>query len=176
MLSVTEVLGKYSDFSMVSQITLESACEKGSKVHRYAASYATGLWSPIDVDIEGFCRSFASWFDAHVIEVVAVEQRLYSRKHGYCGQPDFIGKLKGDKQLRVIDWKTPLAIKEIWYAQCSAYKNLAHENGMAIKSAGVLRLKKDGSQPIYTESHDNDRDFQAFLNALWAHKYFIKED
>ena len=105
--------------------------------------------------------------------MVVIEKRLYSKKHAYCGQPDFIGRLKGENHLRLIDWKSPLTIKEIWYSQCAAYKNLAQENGIDIKSTGVLRLKKDGSQPIYTESNDSDRDFQAFLNALYAHKYFV---
>lgn len=173
--SVTEVLNKYQDFSNIPENILEAAATRGSSVHMFCAAYVTGLWSPIESGCEGYCHSFRVWFDKYVESVTLIETRLYSEKHGYHGQLDFFGKLKGDKVPRIIDWKTPVVENKKWLIQVSAYRNLLLENGYKVGEAGFLRLRKDGGIAIYTGCNDTTRDFIAFLNALSAHKYILGE-
>ena len=77
MISVTQALSPYSDFSRVPPATLEAACERGSTLHRAFALHATGLWVPeLAVDYQGYFDSFCNWFDLAVEETLAVEEEM----------------------------------------------------------------------------------------------------
>ena len=80
--SVTQVIGRYSDFSRVPPDVLEAAKERGTRVHQVCAAMAQGLWVP-DYCESGdapYIVSFEQWFEAVVEKVIAVEPELTCSK------------------------------------------------------------------------------------------------
>lgn len=171
--SVTQVLGIYQDFSKIPKHLLDNAIERGNNVHNYAASYSRGLWFPENPEYSGFYKSFRDWFDSVVLEVILAEQRLIDIIHCYTGQLDLLAILKGDTRPTIIDYKTPLRLYPIWAAQGAAYKHLAKK--FEPYQVASLRLDPKGGNAKFTDYKDSDRDLRAFLNALYAYKYFMKE-
>lgn len=176
--SVTQVLSVYQDFSMVPEHILTMASERGSRVHAICASLAQKLFvshRQITPDIEGYIQSFNQWFE-YVDEVVLVEQELVDPNLGFIGHPDLIVKIRGDQHLTLTDLKTPKIIGKTWRSQTAAYEHLASLKKQAIgiiKRYGSLRLKQDGTFPIFDEYTDTRyADFAAFLSALNAWRYF----
>lgn len=168
--SVTEVLGIYQDFTKIPKHLLDNAQARGIDVHGYAASYCRGLWFPENPEYSGYYKSFRIWFDVVVSKVILVEQRLSDEIHGYTGQLDLLAVLKGDYLPTIIDFKTPLRLYPIWAAQGAAYKNLCKQ--YEPYQVASLRLDPKGGNAKFTDYKDTERDFKAFLNALYAYKYF----
>ncbi len=171
--SVTEVLGVFADFSQVPEDVLAHAAARGTRVHAACAAILEGLWAPPpEPEWAGYVESFRAWLPV-VAEVVLVEAELVDEAIGYCGHPDLICRLRGDRGLTVVDLKTPAVKSKLWAAQLAAYKRLAEANGHApIDRVGTLRLKANGSPPIFDEFQHSERDFAAFLSALNAYRWF----
>jgi len=172
MVSVTQVLKPFTDFSGVPQAVLEHAAARGTQVHAACAAHARGLFvMDLDQEVQPYLQSFTQWFDYAVSEVVAVEKEL-THPLGFVGHPDLIVNIKGDKYPSVVDIKTPQTTSKLWQAQLSAYLNCAQQHGIPADRAFSLRLKPDGGFPIINEYISQPEDYAAFLNAFYAHKYF----
>lgn len=179
--SVTTVLGLYSDFSMINPTVLETASLRGTEVHNICLmGIAKGNWVPeIPSDCAGYVLSFQNWFEQNVKEVLLVEEELIDNVHGFMGHPDLVVVLRDDSRL-LADLKTPISKIKIWSAQLAAYKYLAKEGrladgttaGFSVDRVGSLRLRPNGSPPIFDEYTDSALDFVAFLSALSAFRYF----
>ena len=170
--SVTSIIGPWADFSGIKPEVLAHASERGTKVHGACAALAMGLWvPPVDEELAPFIWSFQKWFPV-VEQVVAVELELVDEALGFCGHPDIICRIRGDKGLALIDFKTPASKSPLWRAQLAAYKHLARKAGHDVQRVGSLRLKRDGSMPIFDEYRDSATDLAGFIAALNAHRYF----
>jgi len=175
MLTVTQVLGKYADFSKIKPEVLRAACDRGTNLHACISGMFEDLWSKEDPAIAGYLQSFKRWREEFVVETALVEKRLISEKWGYSGKIDWVGRMRGDNKLRVIDWKSPLVGTLIHKLQVAAYRNLAIENGYDIGEAGCLYLKKNGDPAIFKSSDNQIVHFQIFLHALWSHRGILGE-
>lgn len=175
MVSVTQALSPYSDFSRVPPATLEAACERGSQVHAIIASILKGLWVPeIPESCHPYIDSFNLWLPV-VEEVVMVEETLIDKAHGYKGTPDAILRIKGDEGYTLVDWKSPVVESKSWRLQISAYRALAMQNGYLIHRTGALQLSPKGKAAKFREySGTIVHDYSLFLNALSIYKYFHK--
>ena len=170
--SVTQVLGLYQDFSGIRPDVLARAAERGTAVHRICSALVQGLWVPsIPEECRGYIESFRLWMP-YIEETVLVEKELVDKKLGYRGRPDWIGRIRGDKTLTVLDWKTPLAKGRLWQAQLAAYGHLAEVNLGPIGRIASLRLKPDGKKPILDDYRRDPHDMAAFVSALNAYRYF----
>ncbi len=176
LLTVTEVLRPYVDYSMVAEDLLLLAQERGTEVHRFCAAYAQGVWLPVPQGLEGYCRSFARWFDDFVGKVIAVEKRLLNPILGFSGQPDLIAELKGEEGAVVVDYKTPATEGPTWQAQVAAYIHLANFSKIPVKHGGSLKLRKDGSLARWVPCENSSEALGAFLNALHAYRYFHRKE
>lgn len=174
--SVTQVLGLYQDFTAISGDVLAHAAERGTLVHRICAAMVQGLWVPeIPDECQGYIDSFRKWMP-YIEETVLVEPALVHKALGYRGRPDWVGRIKGDKALTIVDWKTPLAKGRLWRAQLSAYWHLAGCNiDRVVSRIASLRLKPDGSRPILDDYILDPNDIAAFVSALNAYRYFKEE-
>ena len=178
MISVTQALSPFNDFSNVPPAVLEEAKLRGTLAHGLFASYALGLWIPsIPENCIGYFDSFRRWFDATVEDVVAVENRIFHPDHHFDGRLDLLCRIKGDAGLMLLDHKTPLSLYRSWRIQCAAYKKLADLEYPNIARAGSLRLSKEGKLAKLEEySGTVERDFAIFLNCLTAYNFFKGEE
>jgi hypothetical protein len=176
MVSVTKALSPFSDFSMVRPDKLEAACERGSILHRAFALHASGLWLPeLAAEYQGYFDSFCNWHDLAVEETLAVEEELVCEKYGFCGHPDWIGIIRGDKAPSLIDWKTGQAKMKAHRLQVAAYHHLAKEK-YGVKRVLLMHPKANGGRAsVVGHTGTLARDFATFLNCLSAYNYFYKE-
>lgn len=174
MLSVTQVLSVFADFSRVKPEVLAHAAARGTEVHKACAAYAQGLWIPsLGDEAEPYFQSFKRWFDTMVEEVGPVEAEFIDEALGVKGHPDLPCLIRGDKLWTLIDLKTPATKSRLWAAQLGAYRHLMENAGYKIGRVASLRLKKDGSRAIFDEYPLAARDFEAFYHALQAARWFV---
>jgi hypothetical protein len=169
---VTSILGPFADFSMVPPDVLQAACERGDTVHAACAAYALDLPYSVPEELAGYFKSFASWFDRYVVEVLAVEQEVVNRKWGYVGHVDLIARVSGfnkDTLIAVIDHKTPITANRSWKAQVAAYVEASRDYGVEI--GGDLQLRKDGKLPKMEWVDDISQAFNAFCGILSGWNY-----
>ena len=173
MISVTQALSPFSDFSRVPPAVLEAACERGATLHRAFALHASGLWLPgLAAEYQGYFDSFVNWYDLAIEETLAIEDELVCEKYGFCGHPDFIGVIRGDKAPSLIDWKTGQAKLKSHRLQIAAYHHLAKEKYM-VKRVLLVHPKADGGKAsVVGHTGTLAHDFAVFLNCLSAYKYF----
>jgi hypothetical protein len=178
MPSVTQVLSKFSDWTMVDGDVLSAAQQRGQIVHAHCAAYALGQWTPtIQPEYQGYFDSFQRWFDAMVQTVILVEKRLMHPTWNYDGQPDLVCTFKGDERIILIDLKTPQTKHIAWPVQMSAYSELiiVSENIFSNR-VGSLRLSDDGKSAKFEEYTQNLCEyFNIFLSCLNVYNYFYKE-
>lgn len=171
---MTEILSAYSDFSAVPPDVLERAAERGRRVHRICAALALGLWVPeIPEECRCYVESFRKWLDL-VDTVHLVETELADDTYGFVGHPDLVVTLRGEGFARVVDLKTPVVKHRLWRAQIAAYNRLAAPRivPLRISRSGTLRLSPKGDFPRFDEYSDSAVDFNAFLCALMAYRFF----
>lgn len=117
-----------------------------------------------------------AWLDAHVEEVLAVEQPIASAKYGYAGKPDLyaltrkaaVQRRTGRLVPTIIDWKTTGAVYWSHPMQLAAYRQAGKETYDAPPADRLLLLfSKDepGKVTVHKFTH-HDRDFAAFGYAL----------
>jgi len=174
---VTECLSVYNDFSMIAPAVLKNACERGTRVHRYAELYANDEYFPdLDKSDEacGYLESFKSWFDAVVKRVVSLEMRLYSDVLKLTGAIDAVVVIHGAEEPVIVDYKTPAMESKSWALQLSAYKWL-YNNDLNTKVKAerriALMLKKDGGKAKVCE-YTNTGDLKTYIGALEAYRHF----
>lgn len=179
MITVTQVLSKFSDFSTIREDVLLAAQERGKIVHAYCAAYAKGEWIPsVQSEYEGYFKSFKDWFDGAVSRVHLVEQELFNPTWQYGGHPDLLCTFKNDHRVVLIDLKTPRTKNKAWPIQIAAYYELIMgvEKFLLPIRAGSLRLHPDG-KPAQFEEYTGDLEmyFNVFLSCLNVYNYFYKE-
>ena len=163
---VTEILGKYVDYSM-----LPDGCrERGIALHGWISAYLKGNFLIKPKEVKEKCENIQKWIDIMVGEIIINETRFEHEVLGYCGKPDAIIKIKGEKTLMLVDWKSSQAVFPTYFAQLAAYKELLRANNIEAKRAIIV----PAISPVKIIEKDLQQPLQAFLAALTAHKYFIK--
>ena len=185
MISVTQALSPFSDFSGINPEVLRRAAERGSRVHRACAAYALGFPAlGLHNEDHGYFISFVEWFDNYVDRVLMVEKRLTSPL-GYTGQIDLACRLT-DGRCCVVDYKTPALESPTWKAQIASYCELAlveliglyipKSEKPVLKIEGMaLMLNKNGKAAKGIPYQYQADDFAAFLSALNSYRFFKGE-
>ena len=169
LISVTTALSPFIDWSKVPPKRLEYAAQRGTNLHMCFSAYAQNLLIPaLPADHQGYFDSFRRWFDKYVQSVLWVEKELIDEKYGYIGHPDILCILVSN-EIVIVDYKTPVTESPTWKAQIAAYCRLANiDKGM------VLQPHPDGWEARAIRYQNTAADFAAFLNALFAYRYFVK--
>jgi hypothetical protein len=169
--SVTDILSPYINTDWFT----EECCIRGSAAHAAAAAHLQGLYAPpLQPDWQLYVESFKKWADLAIDKVIVVEQRFVNKKLGYCGQPDLVAVLKGEKYPVLIDWKTGQAHQKFWALQITAYRTLLEHNGIETYKGLSVRLKKDGSGCLATQHGNNTsgHEWNVFVGLLNSYTYF----
>ena len=179
--SVTQALGRFVDLQHIPPARLQIATARGSKIHDYIFMDLKDLWVPpalITHEIEGYWASYLIFKKNMIETTIFVEKKLHCTCYGYTGILDWLGILRGDKGLTVIDWKSPVTEGKTWRSQVAAYWHLAETHAqpqldLPIERCGSLMLSPRGSTPSFREYTEFHADyFNDFLLALGAYKAF----
>lgn len=174
MLSSTQVLSKYIDWSKIPRDHLMKAQDRGTRVHAACSALCNNLfYNNLLPEEKGYLDSFRKWKEKYIKKIFWTEKRLYCDKLNFTGQPDIYCEIE-DGRRAVIDLKTPIFPGPTWSIQLSSYRYLIIENKEDEPDIAIsLRLKKDGSIASAHEYLFFNQDFAAFLNALTAHRYIL---
>lgn len=178
LISVTQALAPFNDFSMVPPDRLEAAKQRGLRLHAAAAAKLTGTFQivPLLPEDAGYWESLSAWIDDYVDHVYDVEPELTDEKFGFVGHPDLVCKLSiGKGMYAVPDWKTPVQASKSWRIQSAAYVHLASINYRHHSHTWrgfMVQPHPEGKQAKGTPYFDYQRDFAIFLSCLNAYRYF----
>ena len=173
--SVTEILDPWADFSMIRPDVLEHAAGRGSRVHAFIAADLKGEWMPgIDADCQGYFDSYRRWADKMVDAVIYVERELVHSVLGYQGHLDLFARIK-NKQMAVIDWKTPVAESKPWGPQIAGgYWALLVDYKFVVNPGGAcaVMLSPKGKMAKLIDYTPVQAQCEAvFLSALNVHNW-----
>lgn len=178
LISVTQALSPFSDFSNVPPHVLEAAAERGTKIHRYIAARLMNLWVPqMEANIQPYFDSFMSWYEQTVERTIYIEKELICTCWGYIGHIDWVGVIRGDKGATIIDWKSPATEAPSWLLQISAYRHLLEVHGgldLPVERCGALMLSPEGKLARFKEYSENSAAaLNAFVACLTAYKWMV---
>lgn len=178
---VTDVLSPFTNFDCVDKDVLNLACDRGTRVHQYCQSYILNIFiDEVDEDCKPYFDSFVRWFDEYVDLVLGVEIRLYHQQLKFTGQVDLICRIKGDKSLTIVDFKTPTSHSRTWALQTAAYLELVrnasfstYKECICVSRRMALRLSdKQGGDVKVHEYFNHERDIELFKSALSLNRFF----
>lgn len=175
---------------------LETRQAIGSHVHKLIEMALSGKdinLGSYELEIrEGMCKFYEFQKIAN-LKPDALEQRLWSNKHGYAGTADYIGRYtspkkflvrghppKFEKEAFVIgDWKTAKSFYPSYWLQLAAYA-MAFQELTGIKVDGVFIARiRDGQIKVKELTYSELKKlFPAYIHALelYKWKYFTKHE
>lgn len=167
--SVTEILSPFIDKEWFT----EESRKRGSAVHSACSAHLSGAYvPPLDPDHQPYFDSFRRWADTAIDSVVLTEERLSDPVLGYCGQPDMVAILNGDKQSSIIDLKTSQSFYDWFPVQLAGYDHLILESKEIVVARKLSAiLKKDGSG-CRVKEYSGPTHWNVFRSALNCFKYF----
>jgi len=167
--SVTQILSPYINKDWFTQ----EHSDRGTAVHECCHIYLKGEWLIPELPIywRGYFDSFKRWADQVIDSILLLETRLKSDDLGYCGQPDFVGTLKGSDKIVLLDWKTSQQYYPWFSLQGAAYRKLSSvDAGIETEGSASVRLKADGSGCLV--DYPEKDQLNIFYGLLNAHYFF----
>ena len=146
--------------------------EFGRAVHKGGKFILKGLglnWSALADSLKESLKQLQKWVEEFRAKPVLVEEPLYSKIYGYAGTPDFIGHIKGNKFLTIVDIGTGMLTMKGY--QTSAYEQLFRENeryrGKIERVALSVPRNGDSYKPIPL---NNRKDWKLFYSKFYIWK------
>lgn len=166
-LSVTEILGLegITDYSAIPSKILTPAQKLGDAVHKACELYNKGTldMDSVDKPVIPYLNAFIKFMGDYQIEILGIEEIIYSIKRRFAGRLDLRGKI--DKKLAVVDIKTSTVVDKSCGVQLGGYKvGLEEMYGLKIPLKWVLQLKPDGTYQVHPFNSLSDE--MVFLGAL----------
>lgn len=149
----------------------KDAADIGKNVHAYAEAHLKGLPKPelLTDPAKRGVEAFHKWLDAHKVEPLASERRLFSQKYYYAGTCDLVAKIDG--LLCVGDFKASSGIYPEARMQTAAYQQaLEEETTSKFDARWIVRFDKKTGDFEAKKFTDFDLDFTGFNAALALHK------
>jgi len=157
---------------MVSEEVLQAAALRGTKIHQYIAAKLMNLYLPerIEPHLQPYFDSFASWYEQTVERTLYVEIEAFCTCFQFIGHIDWVGIIRGDQGLTILDWKTPVTEAKSWIMQLSAYLHLIEEHtdtDLSVIRCGAIMLDPKGKMAKMKEYTDvSAAAFNAFVGLL----------
>ncbi len=145
----------------------QDAADIGHNVHEYAEMYFKKKDVPalLTDQAKRGVEAFHKWLDAHHVEIISSERRVFSLQYYFAGTCDLVAKVDG--VMVVGDIKTSSGIYPEMRLQTAAYQRaIEEEDGTKFPERLIIRFdKKDGNFEAKTFKNF-DLDFAGFLAAL----------
>ncbi len=177
---------KRTDFAKIhkeswnaSKKIASDAADIGKNVHAYAEAWFKKQVLPelLSDQARLGVEAFHKWIDAHKIEVLASERRVFSKQFYYAGTCDFVATIDGVTCIG--DIKTSSGIYPEMLMQTAAYQQaIQEEKGLKFPQRVIIRFDKKTGEFESKTFTNFDRDFGGFAAALSLHKSLqaMKED
>lgn len=142
----------------------EEAADIGTLIHEWVSTWITGKKPriPEEEKLHGGITAFLKFQKEYEVKWLESEMVVYSRKHGYAGILDAVGKI-GSKTF-LVDFKSSNAIYPEYALQTAGYQ-ICYEEMMKkkIDSRMIVRFGKDTGEFEFKRFEDNEVDKRAFL-------------
>lgn len=181
LISVTQAISPFTDFSSIPKHVLEAASHRGTEVHHGVVAHLLGTYYPPMPDEAGTLKleSLKRWCDLMVEDVVFCEKELVCDcpGYGFIGHVDAVLILKDDPEGCFLgDWKTPVIESPTWAAQIAGYHHLVEKHAdlsLPLKRCGAIMSHSEGKTAKMVEYTGSiDSAFAGFLSALMSYRYF----
>ncbi len=179
---VTEVLRPFTGVEFVDKDILDTAAERGNKVHSYIEGYLKGIHFQFEDEvIAPYVQSFKKFWEAssHAFKDgnIILEKRLFCSQKKITGKADVIIEVKGQTKEEdityIIDWKTSVSKNKSWALQGAAYKYLCIEEGYEnVEAVLFVRLSKHGKSATINKDENYEENLEIFLKCLDLYRYF----
>jgi hypothetical protein len=157
----------------------QQAADIGTLAHNWLEAYF--LWRagnggelPPEPDNEqavNCIQAALSWLEKHKVEIISVEQRIYSRKYKFSGTSDMFAFVDGKKTC--LDWKSSKGLYPEFRFQTAAYVKAYEEEHPTerIQQRILVQLGKETGEfhAITLPRSDNTKDWRAFKGLLDAY-------
>lgn len=171
--SVTQVLKRLYDFSMVDPAVLAAKAHLGKAVHLACELDDIGdlVEESVAPAVAPYLAAYRKFKAEKCSRMVAVEQVVYNAV-GYAGKLDLLADIEADRWM--IDWKTPLSIHPAVALQTAGYAAALPRDLMAVPGSGRLRraalqLKDDGTYRLH--EFNDPADFPTFMSFLNCYRW-----
>src|SRR3990167_4665791 len=115
------------------------SAEEGTLIHDTVEAILAGQQPAVPESIRPAFDAFLNFLNHNQVLAKQIEERLFSKKHGYSGTLDVLAEVNG--QLGVLDIKTSYSIYRDYGIQTSAYVEALVENGLSPSlTRWILRL------------------------------------
>ena len=146
---------------------IERHMDRGTRVHLTTQLYDEGDLDEdaLDPAMKGYLLAYKQFRARTLFTPHHIEVPMYHPSYLYAGTIDRIGTFAmGDRNLALIDIKSGSPYPAV-SLQCSAYTEMAKANGIPVRKAYAVYLKRDGTYRI-EEIADMRRALNVFLSAL----------
>lgn len=172
--SVTEIMKPLSQqaYDGISERILDTAADRGTRVHRAVEFYLKYHFKNVDEDCTGYFDGIMQFLNQHKDwKPLHSEYRFYHKSLMYAGTCDLL--FDTPQGVTLVDLKTTAqAHKGMWGVQLAGYKAglESYCPTLKISATKVLQAFKDGTYTL----HDVKQDFPTFLACLQIKNF--KED
>ena len=164
---VTTVLSFCSGMDKIPQEILKNASDRGTRVHTTIDAMLKGLMVFNDPDIEGYLESYRKWAKDKFLN--PSPGRFYCDDDLITGEIDSFEEQNGE--VMIYDFKTSSKANPTWALQASAYRYLAIKSGYKVSSCIMVKLDKNGKDPVI---YDYGYDYRTFQDCLNVYRTFFK--
>lgn len=171
--SVTQVLARYEDWSMVPPAVLEAARIFGQQVHEACDLFdRDGLeWSSLDPEVVPYVEAWKKFLHESGAIVIASEQPLAHEQLGYAGTPDKV--LSWDRSIVIPDLKATAVVPRTVGVQTAGYaKAYQSMHGGREPARRCIHLQ---SGQYRVHARKSPADWTLFLSALNWHKFLEQQ-
>lgn len=147
----------------------DTAADTGSHIHDLIEKYikhGRDAVGTLPDDVSNGFLAFLEWEQAHNVEWVESERKIFHPSSYYAGTLDAVARIDG--LLYVVDFKSSKGFYDTYGMQIAAYREAyMAETGGEIHGCGVLRLDKATGKPEWKDyTKRQDRDYRAFSKLL----------
>lgn len=149
----------------------QDAANFGTEVHTaLERSFKSNDYTECSVAAAERVSAATAWLLQLGVESVAVERRIFSRKHRFVGTLDKLARIDG--KLTLLDWKTSKGIWPEYRFQTAGYVGAyEEETGERIAQRCLVRLREDGTlEPHWFNRTSFHKDYAGFLGLLRGYK------
>lgn len=144
----------------------QSAADTGTLTHQALERHFKEPEAPPPLHgtpVRALYDSALDWFAGRVIEPIAQETPVFSRKHKFVGTLDNLSRVDGIPSM--VDFKAARSLYKPYIMQIAGYIGAYEEEhpDVKIEQAWILKLSEDGAKPYKYDRAQLDAAYQSFL-------------